>query len=111
MRSSWLSSTTIGHLDVSVRCAGQTGIMFLNEVALGQEYSITTDDWEITRAPEGYDSIVAKGHTEPGNEWDKLENFSNLSCGQVLNRRRRLPCKMVNSLAKAKKCYVVNAIA
>lgn len=51
----------------AVRCAaGNTGIMFLNEVALGKEKHITVDDWQLTQAPQGYDSIVAKGHTEPG---------------------------------------------
>lgn len=46
--------------------AGNTGIMFLNEVALGKEKHITVDDHRLTQAPQGYDSIVAKGHTEPG---------------------------------------------
>lgn len=40
--------------------------MFLNEVALGKEKHITTDDSSLVKAPEGYDSIVAKGRTEPG---------------------------------------------
>lgn len=51
---------------LSVGCAGKTGIMFLNEVALGKEHHITTDDWRLTAAPSGYDSIIAAGHTEPG---------------------------------------------
>ena len=40
--------------------------MFLNEVALGKEKHIAMDDPSLVQAPEGYDSIVAKGHTEPG---------------------------------------------
>lgn len=40
--------------------------MFLNEVALGMEHHITRDDWTLTKPPDGFDSIVAKGHTEPG---------------------------------------------
>ena len=43
-----------------------TGIMFLNEVALGEERHIMRDDWTLTTAPSGYHSIVAKGRTEPG---------------------------------------------
>jgi poly [ADP-ribose] polymerase len=46
------------------RC-GNIGIMFLGEVALGKEYSITRDDSSLKKAPEGYDSVVARGRTEP----------------------------------------------
>ncbi len=41
------------------------GIMFLNEVALGKEWSITRDDCSLRQAPKGYDSIVARGRHEP----------------------------------------------
>ena len=52
---------------VSVGCTGSNiGIMFLNEVVLGKEHHITRDDWTLTAPPVGYDSIVAKGRTEPG---------------------------------------------
>ena len=40
--------------------------MFLAEVALGKEHSIDCDDWTLTKPPSGYDSIVARGRTEPG---------------------------------------------
>jgi len=40
--------------------------MFLNEVALGKEKHIIKDDYRLTSAPPGYDSIIAKGRTEPG---------------------------------------------
>jgi hypothetical protein len=53
-------------LHVAVRTAGNIGIMFLNEVALGKEHHITKDDSSLTTPPKGYDSIVAKGWTEPG---------------------------------------------
>ena len=43
-----------------------TGIMFLNEVALGEEHHIIRGDGSLTTAPSGYHSIVAKGQTEPG---------------------------------------------
>jgi poly [ADP-ribose] polymerase len=48
-----------------VRTAGGTGIMFLAEVALGKEHSITMDNWTLTEPPKGSDSIVARGRTEP----------------------------------------------
>lgn len=40
--------------------------MFLNEVALGKEYTITRDDTSLRKAPVGYDSVVARGTQEPG---------------------------------------------
>jgi poly [ADP-ribose] polymerase len=43
----------------------QTGIMFLNEVALGKEHHIVRDDSSLVAAPKGYDCVIAKGHTEP----------------------------------------------
>lgn len=53
-----------------VRCAGSTGIMFLNEVALGKEHIITQDDYRLREAPKGYDCIIAKGWTEPDPKKD-----------------------------------------
>ena len=51
----------------AVGCAGNNiGIMLLNEVVLGKEHHITRDDCTITTPPTGYDSVVAKGRTEPG---------------------------------------------
>ena len=51
----------------AVGCAGNNiGIMLLNEVVLGKEHHITRDDSTITTPPTGYDSVVAKGRTEPG---------------------------------------------
>ncbi|KAG7326449.1 hypothetical protein KOW79_009850 [Hemibagrus wyckioides] len=48
-----------------VRTSKNTGIMFLNEVALGKEYTITRDDPSLRKAPNGYDSVVARGTQEP----------------------------------------------
>lgn len=44
------------------------GIMFLGEVALGKEHNIKVGDSSLTCAPKGYDSIVARGRTEPGKQ-------------------------------------------
>ncbi|XP_072276486.1 protein mono-ADP-ribosyltransferase PARP3 [Pyxicephalus adspersus] len=46
------------------------GIMFLNEVALGKEHHITRDDSSLKKAPPGYDSVVARGITEPDPKKD-----------------------------------------
>eukprot|EP00731_Ephydatia_muelleri_P003429 Em0001g3429a len=53
-----------------VRCAGNTGIMFLNEVALGKEHHITMDDSSLVAPPKGFESVVAKGRTEPDPKLD-----------------------------------------
>ncbi|XP_073325060.1 protein mono-ADP-ribosyltransferase PARP3 [Pagrus major] len=42
-----------------------TGVMFLNEVALGKEKTITRDDSSLKKAPAGFDSVVARGSVEP----------------------------------------------
>jgi poly [ADP-ribose] polymerase len=39
--------------------------MFLNEVALGKENHIFQDNPNLTRPPNGFDCVVARGHTEP----------------------------------------------
>ncbi len=51
--------------------ADGTAIMFLNEVALGKENEITMDDHRLIQAPPGFDSVVARGRTEPGRYWSK----------------------------------------
>ncbi|KAK3601615.1 hypothetical protein CHS0354_027865 [Potamilus streckersoni] len=51
---------------------GNTGIMFLNEVALGKEHHIIMGNGNLTKAPAGYDSIVAKGMTEPDPTLDTV---------------------------------------
>ncbi|XP_029455379.1 protein mono-ADP-ribosyltransferase PARP3 isoform X2 [Rhinatrema bivittatum] len=53
------------------RTSKQIGIMFLNEVALGKEHHITVDDCSLLAAPAGYDSVVARGLTEPDPKKDK----------------------------------------
>lgn len=40
--------------------------MLLNEAALGKEFRITADDCSLVAAPNGYDSVVACGRSEPG---------------------------------------------
>lgn len=52
---------------VAVGCTAQrVGIMFLTEVALGKLYRITCDDPTLRQPPAGYDSVLACGRTEPG---------------------------------------------
>lgn len=39
--------------------------MFLSEVALGKECTITKDNSSLKKAPAGYDCVVARGSVEP----------------------------------------------
>lgn len=39
--------------------------MFLGEVALGREHHITADEPSLKQPPPGFDSVIARGHTEP----------------------------------------------
>jgi len=48
------------------------GIMFLVEVALGKEHGITKDNSSLKSPPKGFDSVVARGRTEP-NPKDDIE--------------------------------------
>ncbi|XP_022047918.2 protein mono-ADP-ribosyltransferase PARP3 [Acanthochromis polyacanthus] len=48
-----------------VHTCKNTGVMFLNEVALGKEHTITRDNSSLRKAPAGYDSVVARGSVEP----------------------------------------------
>lgn len=54
------------------RSAKKTGIMFVNEVALGKIHEITADDWSITKPPAGFDSVLAQGWTEPDPSKDRV---------------------------------------
>lgn len=49
-----------------VRTSKKTGVMFLCEVALGKEHTITRDNSSLKKAPAGFDSVVARGSVEPG---------------------------------------------
>nr|XP_020659542.1 poly [ADP-ribose] polymerase 3 [Pogona vitticeps] len=49
----------------------RVGIMFLNEVVLGKEYRIVRDDPSLRKPPDGYDSVLACGMTEPDPAHDK----------------------------------------
>uniref|UniRef100_A0A914WSW0 Poly [ADP-ribose] polymerase n=1 Tax=Plectus sambesii TaxID=2011161 RepID=A0A914WSW0_9BILA len=59
---------------IPVGCAQNIGIMFLNEVALGKEKTITMDDSSLKAPPQGFDSIIARGRQEPDAKHDvKIE--------------------------------------
>ncbi|KAB0389279.1 hypothetical protein E2I00_019030 [Balaenoptera physalus] len=54
--------------------AHDIGYMFLGEVALGREYHITIYEPSLKQPSPGFDSVIARGHTEPVPTQDtKLE--------------------------------------
>ncbi|XP_056461862.1 protein mono-ADP-ribosyltransferase PARP3 [Gadus chalcogrammus] len=69
-----------------------TGVMFLNEVALGKEFTITKDDGSLRKAPDGYDSVVARGHVEPDPSKDTTITLDGkevvVAQGKALNQSR-----------------------
>ena len=50
--------------------AGNIGVMFLAEAALGKENHIQRDNSSLKAAPRGFHSVVALGHTEPDPKHD-----------------------------------------
>lgn len=59
--------------------AKNLGVMFLAEVALGKEHSITRDDSSLKAAPKGFDSVVARGHTEPDPKKEVVRKYDGKS--------------------------------
>ncbi|KAM8867700.1 protein mono-ADP-ribosyltransferase PARP3 [Synchiropus picturatus] len=60
-----------------VRTSKNTGVMFLSEVALGKEYTITRDNSSLKKAPNGFDSVVARGSWEPDPTQDTFITLEN----------------------------------
>ncbi|MDP3155544.1 MAG: WGR domain-containing protein [Archangium sp.] len=54
---------------------GNIGVMFLAEVALGKEHSITKDDHSLKAAPKGFHSVVARGRREPDPKHDLVRKY------------------------------------
>ncbi|KAK8390955.1 hypothetical protein O3P69_016955 [Scylla paramamosain] len=66
-KSSWYVCPHFGEFEGE----NNVGFMFLVEVALGKEKSIQQCDGSITQAPPGFDSVVARGNSEPDPKKDK----------------------------------------
>ena len=49
------------------------GLILLNEVALGKSHEITKDDPSLTKAPKGFDSVLAKGFKQVDDSEDYEE--------------------------------------
>ncbi|KAI9359209.1 poly polymerase 3-like protein [Zopfochytrium polystomum] len=64
------NNKSYGYTGFTSYTSGSVGCMFLNEVILGKEYTITRDDSSLRKAPAGFDSVVARGSQEPDSAAD-----------------------------------------
>lgn len=74
-----LSSPAVGYHYGTYEGESNVGFMFLVEVALGRESSITQCKCSLTKAPNGYDSVVARGSCEPGNSMGNRSNKNEIN--------------------------------
>ncbi|XP_020015119.1 protein mono-ADP-ribosyltransferase PARP3 isoform X2 [Castor canadensis] len=79
-----------------MRCgAHHVGYMFLGEVVLGKEHHITTDEPSLKCPPPGFNSVIARGKTEP----DPTQDIELQLDGQqvVVPQGRPIPCPEFSS--------------
>uniref|UniRef100_A0A8D1P8J5 Poly [ADP-ribose] polymerase n=1 Tax=Sus scrofa TaxID=9823 RepID=A0A8D1P8J5_PIG len=71
------------------------GYMLLSEVALGKEHHITIDEPGLKHPPPGFDSVIARGRTEPDPSQDTELELD----GQrvVVPQGRPMPCPEFSS--------------
>jgi poly [ADP-ribose] polymerase len=69
--------------------------MFLGEVVLGKEHHITTDEPSLKCPPPGFNSVIARGKTEP----DPTQDIELQLDGQqvVVPQGRPIPCPEFSS--------------
>ncbi|XP_050996456.1 LOW QUALITY PROTEIN: protein mono-ADP-ribosyltransferase PARP3 [Acomys russatus] len=90
----------------AMHCEGhQVGYMFLGEVALGKEHHITTDDPSLKSPPPGFDSVIARGQTEPDPRQDiELELDGHRV---VVPQGRPVPCPSFKSSSFSQSEYLI----
>lgn len=83
----------------------RVGYMFLGEVALGKEHHITLDAPSLKSPPPGFDSVVARGHTEP----DPTQDIELELDGQqvVVPQGQPLPCPSFKSSSFSQSEYLI----
>jgi len=53
--------------------SGKTGLILLNEVAIGKPNKITKDDPSLVKAPSGFDSVLAAGSIAPDESKEYID--------------------------------------
>ncbi|XP_003936654.1 protein mono-ADP-ribosyltransferase PARP3 isoform X1 [Saimiri boliviensis] len=81
------------------------GYMFLGEVALGREYHITMDNPSLKTPPPGFNSVIARGHTEPDPTQDTELELD----GQrvVVPQGQPVPCPEFSSSTFSQSEYLI----
>lgn len=90
----------------AMRCGShQVGYMFLGEVALGKEHHITMDDPSLKSPPPGFDSVIARGQTEP----DPAQDIELQLDGQpvVVPQGRPVACPSFKSSSFSQSEYLI----
>ncbi|XP_045386043.1 protein mono-ADP-ribosyltransferase PARP3 isoform X1 [Lemur catta] len=84
------NSKSAGYVTGMLCGAHHVGYMFLGEVALGKEHHITMDEPNLICPPPGFDSVIARGHTEPDPTQDTELELD----GQrvIVPQGRPIPC-------------------
>ncbi|XP_019486872.1 PREDICTED: poly [ADP-ribose] polymerase 3-like [Hipposideros armiger] len=87
-------------------CEGHyIGYMFLGEVALGREHHITIDEPSLKQPPPGFDSVIARGRTEPDPTQDTEVELD----GQrvAVPQGRPVPCPEFGSSTFSQSEYLI----
>ncbi|XP_066900140.1 protein mono-ADP-ribosyltransferase PARP3 [Kogia breviceps] len=85
--------------------AHDIGYMFLGEVALGREYRVTISEPSLKQPPPGFDSVIARGHTEPVPTQDtKLELDGQRA---VVPQGQPMPCPEFSSSSFFQSEYLI----
>ncbi|KAM5234125.1 protein mono-ADP-ribosyltransferase PARP3-like isoform 2-T2 [Hipposideros larvatus] len=81
------------------------GYMFLGEVALGKEHHITTADSSLKQPPPGFNSVIARGRTEPDPTQDTEVELD----GQrvAVPQGRPVPCPEFGSSTFSQSEYLI----
>ncbi|XP_036733919.2 protein mono-ADP-ribosyltransferase PARP3 isoform X2 [Manis pentadactyla] len=81
------------------------GYMFLAEVALGREHHITINEPGLKQPPPGFDSVVARGHTEPDPTQDMVLELD----GQrvAVPQGQPMPCPEFSSSSFSQSEYLI----
>lgn len=99
------NSKSAGYV-TGMSCEGHyIGYMFLGEVALGREHHITIDEPSLKQPPPGFDSVIARGRTEPDPTQDTEVELD----GQrvAVPQGRPVPCPEFGSSTFSQSEYLI----
>ncbi|XP_051874790.1 protein mono-ADP-ribosyltransferase PARP3 [Pristis pectinata] len=81
------------------------GIMFLTEVALGNIHYILRDNSQLRTPPTGFDSVVARGSTEPDSSQDKVQIIDGRRV--IVSQGKPKPMKLGKNSSFSQSEYVI----